>query len=291
MALPQPSFAKLPDGRTLAYIECGDPDGFPIVYNHHWLGSRLDVVPIDTAAGSVGVRLISPDRPGFGQSAPQGHRTLIGWAADVHALTRSLGIDHYSVVGWSGGAPSTIACAFALGQYVKRVGIASGFGPLFVPSVASHLPALERSAIRLARRSRLARRASLSVLRRRSDGLGGQAALSAADRDLLDQAPLLAEELTTSRAEGFRQGPDGPGTDLDLMVRPWGFELGHISTEVLMWHGVDDEHVGVEHSLEYQRVLLNPRLKLYEGLGHLLFFSHAAEMLAALKLGAPIAPN
>ncbi len=58
-----------------------------------------------------------------------------------------------------------------------------------------------------------------------------------------------------------------------------------------MWHGTDDEHVPVEHGLAYQRVLLNPRLKLYDGLGHLILFSHGAEMLAALKTDAPISPR
>ena len=295
MALPQPSIATLPDGRTLAFNEFGDPDGFPIIYNHHWLGSRLDAVPLHRAAARAGVRLICPDRPGFGYSEPHDDRTLIGWAADVHALTRTIGVDRYSAVGWSGGAPSTIACAFALGQYVKRVGIVSGFGPLFVPRVASHLPAAERSVIRLARRGSLASRAAMSLLRRRSRKGGAEVELipqlSDADAKELRDNPQLSEQLAASRSEAFRQGVTGPTSDLQLMVRPWGFELDHISTEVLMWHGTDDAHVGVEHALEYQRTLLNPRLKLFDGHGHLVFFTDAAGMLSALKAEAPITPS
>lgn len=290
MALPQPSLATLPDGRRLTYIELGDPDGFPIVYNHHWLGSRLDAIPIGTAAALVGVRLICPDRPGYGGSDPHDERTLIGWAADVHALTRTLGIDGYSVVGWSGGAPSTIACAFALGQYVKRVGIVSGFGPLFAPGVAGPLPTTERSVIRLIRRGWLARRASMALLRRRAHD-EPIPAVAPPDRHELDADPLLADQLAASRSNAFVQGVSGPATDMRLMVRPWGFELDHISTEVLMWHGTEDAHVGVEHALEYQRVLLNPRLKLFDGHGHLIFFTDAAEILSALRTGAPISPS
>lgn len=296
MALPQPSLARLPDGRTLSYSEFGDPDGFPIVCNHHWLGSRLDFVPIAIAAAEVGVRLISPDRPGFGHSAPLADRTLIGWAADVHALTRTLDIDTYSVIGWSGGAPSTIACAFALGEYVKRVGIVSGFGPLFAPAMTGTLSPSDRRIVRLGRRGPRALRASVALARRRwrrgnevAEAFVAEA--SATDRRLLTRNPDLVEHLATAGDESFRQGSRGPAADLGLMLRPWGFELSHISTEVLMWHGTDDDQVHVENALEYQRLLLNPRLTLLDGAGHLIMFDHAAEMLTALKAGAPIAPS
>ena len=34
---------KLKDGRTLGFLECGDPKGYPVFYFHGFPGSRLQV--------------------------------------------------------------------------------------------------------------------------------------------------------------------------------------------------------------------------------------------------------
>ena len=56
----------LADGRDLAYEEYGNPDGFPVLSFHGGLSSRLDAAPAHEAAVLMGVRLLSPDRPGIG---------------------------------------------------------------------------------------------------------------------------------------------------------------------------------------------------------------------------------
>ena len=66
----------LPDGRTLAYEEYGDPDGRPVLSFHGGLSSRLDAAPADQAALTLGVRIVSPDRPGMGLSTYQPGRRL-----------------------------------------------------------------------------------------------------------------------------------------------------------------------------------------------------------------------
>ena len=81
----------LPDGRVLAYEEYGDPAGFPVLSFHGGLSSRLDAAPAHEAAVAVGVRLVSPDRPGMGLSTFQPGRRLLDWPADVTALTEALG--------------------------------------------------------------------------------------------------------------------------------------------------------------------------------------------------------
>jgi pimeloyl-ACP methyl ester carboxylesterase len=65
----------LRDGRTLAYAEYGDPDGKPVFYFHGTPGSRLEHHPDDAIARERGVRIITADRPGYGHSDFQPHRT------------------------------------------------------------------------------------------------------------------------------------------------------------------------------------------------------------------------
>ena len=60
----------VPDGRALAYSECGAPGGVPIMYCHGGPGSRLDLVWFDRTFADLGVRVIAADRPGYGGSTP-----------------------------------------------------------------------------------------------------------------------------------------------------------------------------------------------------------------------------
>jgi pimeloyl-ACP methyl ester carboxylesterase len=66
--MPWDKFVILPDNRKLAYLEFGDPRGQPIFYFHGWPASRLSGAETDVAAKKLGLRIISPDRPGFGLS-------------------------------------------------------------------------------------------------------------------------------------------------------------------------------------------------------------------------------
>ena len=71
----------LRDGRTLAYVERGDPAGLPVVHCHGVPSSRAEADMYDHADTLVrmGVRLIVPDRPGVGLSDARPNRTVIDW--------------------------------------------------------------------------------------------------------------------------------------------------------------------------------------------------------------------
>jgi hypothetical protein len=77
----------LPDGRTLAYATCGPTDGTPVVAHHGTPGSRLFADLLADAARDAGVRLLVPDRPGFGRSsAPHAGYGWTDWRDDLDAL-------------------------------------------------------------------------------------------------------------------------------------------------------------------------------------------------------------
>lgn len=58
-----------PDGRRIAYAEWGDAAGTPVVYCHGLPGPRLEARLADAPTRLPGMRLIAPDRPGFGLSS------------------------------------------------------------------------------------------------------------------------------------------------------------------------------------------------------------------------------
>jgi pimeloyl-ACP methyl ester carboxylesterase len=68
----------------------------------------------------LGVRLITYDRPGYGNSDRLGRRRVAHAAKDVAAIADHLELDRFAVVGRSGGGPHALACAALLSDRVTR---------------------------------------------------------------------------------------------------------------------------------------------------------------------------
>ncbi|MDQ6861361.1 MAG: alpha/beta hydrolase, partial [Verrucomicrobiota bacterium] len=56
---------KLEDGAQIAYEEYGGAEGTPVLFCHGWPSSRSMAQLAHDAAREIGVRVISPDRPGI----------------------------------------------------------------------------------------------------------------------------------------------------------------------------------------------------------------------------------
>ena len=146
-------FVTLVDGRRLAYVELGDPGGWPVVNCHGGLIGRLDVVSAAEDARDLGIRLLSPDRPGIGYSDPKSGRTTRDWAADVAGLADAVGIERFSVHGWSIGGQYALACAAVLGARVARVAFVAGAIPLDETDALAELNHADRALASLAGRA------------------------------------------------------------------------------------------------------------------------------------------
>jgi deazaflavin-dependent oxidoreductase (nitroreductase family) len=156
---------RLPDGRTVAYTEWGDPAGFPTFYFHGTPGRSLEGAFADHAASRHGLRRLAPDRPGYGLSTFQPLRRFHDWPADVSAIADALGIDAFGVVGHSGGGPHAFACGAALSpDRLRFVGLLGPWGPVASARIRTHLTRLDRRCTMLARRSQWVMRAAFAPL-------------------------------------------------------------------------------------------------------------------------------
>ncbi len=86
---------RLPDGRRVTYADHGDPAGPVVLACVGTPQSRLLPPGEAERAGTMGFRLVVPDRPGFGGSDPKPGRTLEDWPADAVALMDGLGVDRF----------------------------------------------------------------------------------------------------------------------------------------------------------------------------------------------------
>ena len=285
---------NLRDGRTLAYIDCGDPDGFPVFHFHGHPGSRLEALIAEKAARDNGVRLIGLDRPGMGYSDDKADRRLLDWPNDVVELADTLGLDRFSVSGASGGGPYAIVCAYRLRDRLAACGIMAGLGPIYHLGTQGMM-FINRLQFALARNAQILLKFLLWIyLGRHTKVLKNQEQLrkmatrmtEGLGRGIEDSelALLYLQEML----EAFRQGCRGVAYDAYIFTQPWGFELEEISLEnVYLWHGYSDIHVPVSTARFIQQKIPHCQAHYFENEDHMdVVFNHLDEVMGKVGNGA-----
>src|SRR5437868_13866771 len=124
------NFVQLESGAVVAFEEYGDPNGVPVIFCHGWPSSRTMARLADEPARDLGIRIISPDRPGISGSSLQADRKLTDWPRLVERIADHLDIGEFRMLAISGGAPYAYATAAALPQRVRAIAIVGGAPPL-----------------------------------------------------------------------------------------------------------------------------------------------------------------
>jgi pimeloyl-ACP methyl ester carboxylesterase len=296
--LPAASRAvRLADGRRLAFRDVGPRGGTPVVYLHGAIGSPLQCGgPLAAAIEDLRIRLLLPQRPGFGASDPHRGRTLLDFAGDVDQLADALGLDRFAVVGVSAGGPYAVACAHRLAGRVPVAAAVSSLSPLCAPADVPGLPTRIRLALRaIAGAPALATRvgdAAVGFVARHPALLLRAMAAGApsADRSHLadDATAATAVDAFLAATAG---GVAGLIEDHLLTSRPWGLPLGEVAGEVHVWHGMGDAFVPVEHALQLVAALPRCRTFLDPEEGHFFFRRRVRDILAELVAGPAPVPS
>ncbi|KAM1050833.1 hypothetical protein ACFX2I_032405 [Malus domestica] len=243
---PSASHVLLPDGRRLAYQEQGVPaksTRFLLIAPHSFLSSRLAGIPgiRISLLEEFGIRLVTYDLPGFGESDPHPSRNLNSSASDMLYLANAIGVDEkFWVLGHSSGAMH----AWASLRYIPdRVAGAAMVAPIINP----YEPGMTKEEMKktwepwvLRRRVMffLARRfpTFLSSFYRRSflsgkhDRIDKWLSLSLGKKDeVLIEDPKIEEYLQRDIEESIRQGSMKPFIEeAVLQVSRWGFSLADL---------------------------------------------------------------
>jgi pimeloyl-ACP methyl ester carboxylesterase len=278
----------LSDGRDLGWLELGSTDGWPVFGMHGTPGSRLQLLVNEAAVRRAGVRLIAPDRPGYGLSSFQPRRRLVDWPSDVAQLADHLAVDRFSVVGVSGGGPHAAVCASLLAERLVAAGIVSGAGPLSDPRIAAEGPRSGKVLTTLSRRrSRLLATffaVELALARRwpskALDLLVNQ--LPPYDAEVLSRSDLR-DLFERDVRQASRTAGQAQAQDFELFAADWGFDLGAITVPVFLWHGDDDKNVPPLHARVMHEAMRGSVLHTFAGEGHFLVVDRLEEILVALK--------
>jgi len=265
----------LADGRRVVYLDVGDPDGSPVISCHGGLSSRLDVQSAASPAGTLGVRVICPDRPGIGGSDPQPGRALKDWPLEVEQLADHLGLESFAVMGWSAGGTYAQACAARLPDRVSRLGLIASVIPREWPGMMEEINRMDRTLMRLSGHGSLIERLMFWSLR-------VSARISPAKVAKRSGAPKeVAAGMGDAHAAAMVD-TRWAVQEYQLLNNPWGFDPASITVTTSIWQGTADDLVPTGWAERLAAAIPGAELHLVEGANHFLWYDHWDQILGAL---------
>jgi pimeloyl-ACP methyl ester carboxylesterase len=267
---------KTYDGRTLAVSEWGDPDGLPYIGMHGTPGGRITYWEDPTIYARHGLRRITYDRPGYGESTRSRGRSIADVVGDVSAIADALGIDRFVVSGGSGGGPHCLATAALMPDRVIRCLAQVSIAP-YPSEGLDWLAGMTQGNIDEFRAAMegeepmraIAERERATTLGRLSDGrsdfLGDTYEMSDADKaQMAKHITLVADQFFNALAPGV----DGWVDDMLAFVRPWGFDVTSIRVPTAVTYGRTDNLVPAAHGDWLAAHIPNAIVDAHETAGH-----------------------
>lgn len=263
------------NGDRVAFSEYGVPAGLPVIFCHGWPSSRIMAELTEDAAREVGVRIISPDRPGIVESSFTPGRKLLDWPPLVRDLADFLRIDKFRVMAISGGAPYAYAAAWALPERVRAIAVISGVPHITELDDRSGLLALYRWMLRahaklppaLWRFGFRAARPLLSLRPPRRSRPWLLRLLQTCDAESLRDERAF-EAAFESQRRAWENSSDGVLADAQIYAQPWGFSLRGIRVPVRIWHGRKDRSFSFATAEQTATQIPNCHLRIIEDAGH-----------------------
>ena len=279
----------LPDGRTLAWAEYGDAAGEPLFFFHGLPGSRRFCLALADDASALGIRIVAPDRPGFGGSTFQPDRKFTDWPADVAALADHIGVDRFIVSGISGGGVYVLTSAHQLSDRVRSAGVISGAGEMKSAADFEGMHDQNKAIFQLALDAGAdgvaTAMAPMIEMLKGDPQVAMQAFMAGAppaDVELLERRADIREMMPTDALEAMRDGVAGTAHEAAMFVRPWGFDVGEITVPVVLWHGDDDRNAPLSHAQALADRIPNAELVVWTGMGHLTAIDRVQDILGHL---------
>jgi pimeloyl-ACP methyl ester carboxylesterase len=244
------------DGRRFRVQAAPASAGYPLLVHPGTPGSRHLFRPQVEKAARVGFRLISWDRPGYGETPGRAGRRVADAARDAVAVADRMGLERFATWGFSGGGPFALACAALLPDRVSAAVVIASLAPYDAEGLvwASGFSERAQAEVRLFFEDPAAHRkmhAEVADEYRRAlssaDGWFAKWGEAAGTDDARSRA--VAEHLALGFRESMAQGDEGWFEDDVAFLSPWGFDVAEIRVPVQLWHGGSDANARVQHGL------------------------------------------
>lgn len=271
----------LPDGRRFSWYDSGPETGIPVVFctGAGMSGSAGFGIPY---LADNNIRLITPDRPGLGNSSPDAGKSPESFAADVTFLMQSLGYTRFRAAGFSQGAVYAMALAYY--AQVSALALISGQDQFdYSPTRAL----LSADIIDMQKNARTQPDGFTSWVRENitADWLMSFILNYSGETDLaVYQAADFLPAYRQCMTEAFSQENEGYTQDLLIAMQEWGFTPEQITCPVSLWYGEKD--TSTVHSPDGGKILAGrfPRAEhhLFAEEGGSLLWTQSQAILQAL---------
>jgi pimeloyl-ACP methyl ester carboxylesterase len=270
----------LRDGRTLGYLDIGDPDGLPVLSCHGGLSCGLDVAPGAASAARHGVRILAPDRPGIGRSTRQPGRAPLDWADDVADFTEQLGIERFAVLGWSLGGLYAQACAYRFADRIPALSLVASTIPASWSGMRDEVNRMDRVFMKLSEHGTAVERCIFHLMHTTAHHMPKAFAKSS------HVSGDLAAELPSTVAAGLTD-VKAVVDDYRVMAGPWGFEPADIAVPTQIWQGDADDLVPESWGRRLAAAIPDANLTVVPGAGHFLWYDRWDDIFEALTTASP----
>ena len=267
----------LKDGRKLGFSEHGDLNGKPVFFMHGNPSSRFLRYP-DDSAKNLGLRIITPDRPGMGLSDFKPNRKPMDLPDDMVQLADHLKINTFSIFGASAGGVYTLACARKIPERLEKVVVLSGGVPfnyaadpfqgmaknwkkIFV--MFQKFPVWLQKLMLWIGKRKLDKDPEAAYQKMVLDSCHNEADKKIA----LD--PALKAWVIGHSGESMRQGTRGVIHEMKIVLSPWDFNPADIKKHVDLWYWEDDPLVPIQMGKYLASVIPNNTTHFFPGGGHL----------------------
>jgi pimeloyl-ACP methyl ester carboxylesterase len=259
------------DGGDLSIWTIGPDNGTPLVLCHPAPGSGLfDPDPVATA--EAGIRIIAPDRQGYGASSRSASPATIAEAGrDVMAALDHFEVSRAAVAGWSAGGRVAMWVAAHHPDRIHSLAIVATPAPHEdVPWIPSEQVALI-DAMRADPATAIDQMAAMfAPMVTDPSARRSFLAASPADTRAGEADPGLRARVDAMLGEAFRQGALGMAADIaSYTMAGWGFDPSKIAAPTIVCSGSDDVVVPPAHGEWYTGRIPQARHVVETGAGHL----------------------
>ena len=219
----------LKNGRQLSYCIFGDTEGEPVFYFHGFPGTYSDV-PIfngDEVAKQLNIKIIAINRPGYGTSTTQDTRTLLDWPDDIAEFADSLKINKFSILGYSGGGPFALSCAYKISERINKVVVVSGMGPFNAPE------AKRGKSMTIVKAPEMMSKGMKKIIDEKPEKFEAKMikSMPKIDQKVLSDSIVRNNFILTIK-EAFKYGYSGTKQDAIIYKNSWGFGLQVIALHI-----------------------------------------------------------
>jgi len=248
-------------GRSVTYAEAGEG---PVLLLLHGLGGSFENWRDVIGPLARNHRVIAPDLPGHGASAPGGGDYSVGaLAASVRDLLVALSVERVTVVGHSLGGGVAMQFSYQFPEMVERLVLVSsgGLGPEV--SLVLRAAALPGADLFIAATADIGQRVAPAIGRGLSAlGLRPNADLAEV---LRGYGTLVDPERRSAFLATVKAVIGTGGQRVDATDRLY---LAEAVPVLIVW-GADDRIIPAGHGEDAHRHIPHSRLEIFDGVGHL----------------------